>query len=209
MGNKQSGKIDSTAEYYQLLADSTVSGETWQELSDNLKKHAKNEKQIEKEWQKLSEKETEKNVCLDLFSAATLTVNREKNRYVNILPFDSTRVKLQTLEGVEGSDYINANFVNTDNRMYICCQAPVEQTVVDFHRMLWESNCSIVVMLTKFVEDGKIKANQYLPEMDEDPAKFGEFYTQVIKEESMNNGTYIVRKFMLKKVIKWLIGFIS
>ncbi len=37
--------------------------------------------------------------------------NRSKNRYTDVLPYDSTRVKLFPVPGVPGSDYINANFV--------------------------------------------------------------------------------------------------
>ena len=47
--------------------------------------------------------------------AADLPVNRPKNRFANILPFDHTRVKLLSTDDEEGSDYINANWtqVNT------------------------------------------------------------------------------------------------
>lgn len=43
--------------------------------------------------------------------AADLPVNRPKNRFTNILPYDHSRVKLQPTDDEEGSDYINANFV--------------------------------------------------------------------------------------------------
>ncbi|ALC42143.1 csw, partial [Drosophila busckii] len=39
-------------------------------------------------------------------------VNRQKNRYRNILPYDHTRVKLQDVErSVPGAEYINANYI--------------------------------------------------------------------------------------------------
>jgi len=199
MGNKSGKPIDRTAEYYQLLTDSTISGTTWKELSDNWKKHYSDQKIVETEWEKLADKDTEKNVASDLFGAATLSVNREKNRYVNILPFDSTRVKLAPQEGVEGSDYINANHISTEKRKYICGQAPLDHTIEDFHKMLWENNVSIVVMLTKLIEDGKIKASEYLASMDEDPRKYGQFHVEVLSEESVNKGTFIMRKFVLKR----------
>lgn len=44
-------------------------------------------------------------------TAADLPVNRTKNRFTNILPFDHSRVKLLPTDDEEGSDYINCNYV--------------------------------------------------------------------------------------------------
>ena len=44
--------------------------------------------------------------------AANLACNKSKNRMINILPFDSSRVYLRPIRGVEGSDYINASFID-------------------------------------------------------------------------------------------------
>uniref|UniRef100_A0A3B4WYH4 Receptor-type tyrosine-protein phosphatase O-like n=1 Tax=Seriola lalandi dorsalis TaxID=1841481 RepID=A0A3B4WYH4_SERLL len=53
-----------------------------------------------------------KSVGLDLsHDAADLPVNRPKNRYTNILPYDFSRVKLISMHNDEGSDYINANYI--------------------------------------------------------------------------------------------------
>ena len=46
------------------------------------------------------------------FVSANLPVNKFKNRLVNILPYESTRVCLQPLRGEEGSDYINASYID-------------------------------------------------------------------------------------------------
>ena len=46
----------------------------------------------------------------NLMSVASLPVNFSKNRYRDILPYDSTRVRLMSTNPV-GGDYINANFV--------------------------------------------------------------------------------------------------
>ncbi|KAB0396882.1 hypothetical protein E2I00_009797, partial [Balaenoptera physalus] len=43
---------------------------------------------------------------------ANLPCNKFKNRLVNIMPYESTRVCLQPIRGVEGSDYVNASFID-------------------------------------------------------------------------------------------------
>lgn len=159
------------------------------------------------------------------FISANLPCNKFKNRLVNIMPYESTRVCLQPIRGVEGSDYINASFIdgyrwvitcsdadcqsddqytyifirllktawhssktatslryfilinNRNNgcvlmyvhadyissflthrqqKAYIATQGPLAETTEDFWRMLWEHNSTIVVMLTKLREMGRV-----------------------------------------------------
>lgn len=46
------------------------------------------------------------------FVSASLPCNKNKNRLVHILPYECTRVCLQPQRNLEGSDYINANFID-------------------------------------------------------------------------------------------------
>ena len=82
---------------------------------------------------------------------------------MNILPFESSRVCLQPLRGIEGSDYINASFIDgyRYRNAYIATQGPLNETVEDFLRMLWEHNSTIVVMLTKLREMGRVKNESF------------------------------------------------
>ena len=46
------------------------------------------------------------------WDASNLDINKPKNRYANVIAYDHSRVVLQSLDGVPGSDYINANFMD-------------------------------------------------------------------------------------------------
>ncbi|KAL4712464.1 hypothetical protein ACJJTC_007480 [Scirpophaga incertulas] len=84
--------------------------------------------------------------------------NQPKNRYPDIKAYDQTRVRLAALDGVPGSDYINANYVMgyRERKQFICAQGPTETTVNDFWRMIWEHGLELIVMLTNLEEYSKI-----------------------------------------------------
>uniref|UniRef100_A0A4W5Q020 Tyrosine-protein phosphatase non-receptor type 20 n=1 Tax=Hucho hucho TaxID=62062 RepID=A0A4W5Q020_9TELE len=92
------------------------------------------------------------------FISANLPCNKFKNRLVNIMPYETTRVCLQPIRGLEGSDYINASFIDgyRQQKAYIATQGPLAETTEDFWRMMWENNSTIVVMLTKLREMGRV-----------------------------------------------------
>ena len=94
------------------------------------------------------------------FISANLPCNKHKNRLVHILPFESTRVCLTPVRTIEGSDYINASFIDgyRYRAAYIATQGPLLDTTEDFWRMLWEHNSTIVVMLTKLKEMGRVSS---------------------------------------------------
>ncbi|XP_041360358.1 tyrosine-protein phosphatase Lar-like isoform X2 [Gigantopelta aegis] len=127
------------------------------------------------------------------FVSANLPVNKFKNRLVNILPYESTRVCLQPIRGVDGSDYINASFIDgyRYKKAYIATQGPLAETTEDFWRMLWEHNSTIIVMLTKLREMGREKCHQYWP--SERSARYQYFVVDPMTEYNMPQ--YILREF--------------
>ena len=46
------------------------------------------------------------------FNDASLSENKQKNRYLNILPYDQNRLKLVPVAGSRQSDYINASYID-------------------------------------------------------------------------------------------------
>ncbi|XP_052242472.1 tyrosine-protein phosphatase 10D-like [Dreissena polymorpha] len=130
-------------------------------------------------------------------SAAESQQCRPKNRYTNIMPFDHSRVKLRALDDVEGSDFINANFVPgyTSPRAFIATQGPMQMTFDEFWRMVWEQNVDTIVMLTKLVEKGRIKCDQYWPNTN-DPVFYGEVVVSIKSESNLSD--YTLKIFEIK-----------
>ncbi|XP_029561454.1 receptor-type tyrosine-protein phosphatase S isoform X7 [Salmo trutta] len=127
------------------------------------------------------------------FVSANLPCNKFKNRLVNIMPYETTRVCLQPIRGLEGSDYINASYIDgyRQQRGYMATQGPLAETTEDFWRMLWEHNSTIVVMLTKLREMGREKCHQYWPA--ERSARYQYFVVDPMAEYNMPQ--YILREF--------------
>jgi len=65
---------------------------------------------------------------------------------------------------------VNANYVNGQipgsEKAYIASQGPVQAILADFWRMVFEKNASVVLMLTKEVENARLKCDQYWAEVD-------------------------------------------
>ena len=78
--------------------------------------------------------------------------------FLDIHTDDHSRVRLQCNGALEQEDYINANFIDGFHRAraYIAAQGPLPTTFADFWQMVWEQNTHVIVMITNFIEGGKV-----------------------------------------------------
>ncbi|XP_067341584.1 receptor-type tyrosine-protein phosphatase mu-like isoform X7 [Channa argus] len=122
--------------------------------------------------------------------------NRMKNRYGNIIAYDHSRVRLKPQDGESGSDYINANYVDGYHRPnhYIATQGPMQETVYDFWRMVWQENTAAIVMVTNLVEVGRVKCCKYWPD---DTEIYGDMKVTLIETQLLSE--YVIRTFAVEK----------
>uniref|UniRef100_A0A8C2XPT5 protein-tyrosine-phosphatase n=1 Tax=Cyclopterus lumpus TaxID=8103 RepID=A0A8C2XPT5_CYCLU len=140
--------------------------------------------------------------------------NRNKNRYGNIIAYDHTRVRLQLLDGDPHSDYINANYIDVSAHTHIHTHTqigPMQETVRDFWRMVWQENSASIVMVTNLVEVGReashwvptcilmagvlqVKCVRYWPDETE---VYGDLKVTLIETEPL--AEYVIRTFTVQK----------
>ncbi|KAM3873959.1 tyrosine-protein phosphatase non-receptor type 13 [Diretmus argenteus] len=124
--------------------------------------------------------------------------NKKKNRYKNIVPFDTTRVVL----GKDGG-YINANFikmsVKDESFLYIACQGPLPTTLGDFWQMVWEQKSNVIAMMTQEVEGGKVKCQRYWPDTPRTAEMVDDrLQITLVKDQYLDN--FVIRLIEVKDV---------
>ncbi|CAG01714.1 unnamed protein product, partial [Tetraodon nigroviridis] len=135
--------------------------------------------------------------------------NKSKNRYKNILPFDTTRVEIkETDSDLAGSDYINANYIRsvhedgrhvTEGKVFIATQGCLQNTVIDFWKMVYQENTHVIVMTTKEVERGRNKCVRYWPDLH-GTKEFGKVLVRNVDERPAQD--YILRKLEVTRLDK-------
>ncbi|KAJ2339199.1 hypothetical protein GGF43_006697, partial [Coemansia sp. RSA 2618] len=128
--------------------------------------------------------------------------NFDLNRYHNVLPFDFNRVRL---EGKH--DYINASHISlpaeiSSNR-YIATQGPLNHSVSDFWRMVWEQGTTAIVMLANPVEAGQTKCAVYWPTAIGQPLIAGNITVTLGSERALEMcPAVVVRKMVLQNTAR-------
>lgn len=164
---------------HQHNASSSSSSSTLAESIKTIKRGLESDDLI-KAFDKLSRKKDDES-----HEESRSMENIDKNRYQDILPYDSTRVQL--LDGMTG-DYINASFVDMTvprgiRNRYIATQGPLSSTCDDFWQMIWEQNCSLIIMVTPLIEAGRVKCHKYWPD-EKNEVRYGQLLVKNLSEKS-------------------------
>jgi len=138
-------------------------------------------------------------------SFSTLPVNRRRNRYQDVVPFDATRVVLEKPLSIESngelSNYINASLISdlsgqVHSPFYIAAQGPSQETMNLFWEMIWQQNVRVIVMLTNLIEGigfHSSKCSQYWPDLVGNTRRFHDISVQLY--DCQDAPDYLVRKF--------------
>lgn len=102
--------------------------------------------------------------------------HRKENRYSDVIPYESTRVKLRHPTKYTNDGYINASIIKpgTCDVKYIAAQGPLENTVLTFWQCVLEEftvhskKVVNVVMLTEIYEGNREKCYDYVNSMHND-----------------------------------------
>uniref|UniRef100_A0A0K0FXG6 Uncharacterized protein n=1 Tax=Strongyloides venezuelensis TaxID=75913 RepID=A0A0K0FXG6_STRVS len=115
--------------------------------------------------------------------------NMPLNKYKDIVCIDETRVILDP----PGSNYYHANFVTQPGMKhnFICCQAPMNETIADFWRLCIQQNVSIIICLVNLIENGKQKCSQYWPTNEGEKIKIKCFNVQYESTDYCDDAFFI------------------
>ncbi|XP_005348686.1 tyrosine-protein phosphatase non-receptor type 20 isoform X1 [Microtus ochrogaster] len=140
--------------------------------------------------------ELEQMTVPDDFNSGNELLNKDKNRYRDILPYDSTRVPLG-----KNKNYINASYIRIENDeeeyFYIATQGPLPETIEDFWQMVMENNCNVIAMITREIEGGVIKCQRYWPISLKEPLELK--HLSILLENCQITQYFIIQIFQIVK----------
>ncbi|XP_076811203.1 receptor-type tyrosine-protein phosphatase alpha-like isoform X2 [Clavelina lepadiformis] len=120
-------------------------------------------------------------------AAGKLADNEDKNRNKDVIPYEHSKVFVRMRPNEQIPLYVNASSLQAYdvNTNLIASQAPLENTVEDFWRVVIDNYVTCVVMLTPLEKDGKKECYQYWPM--EGSVEFGEIF---IHNDSLDEHAY-------------------
>lgn len=189
------GSSPQLSETYDETEYTSIPVSSWPEHVQEL--HADGDLGFSREYQAIQSTNETSLIC----EHSQKPDNKHKNRYVNIVAYDHTRVILKTFPVAKNkshTDYINANYIDGYNKSkaYIGTQGPLPATFDDYWRMIWEQRVCIIVMITNLVERGRRKCDLYWPKDVNQYETYGIITVKMLQEVVM--ATYTLRTFTIR-----------
>lgn len=192
----QPGSRSSTSSWSEEPVTSNLDVSTGHMILSYMEDHLKCKDRLAREWEALCAYEADP--CAT--TAASLPANVKKNRHPDVLPYDHSRVILNDVSNMNGSDYINASTITDHdprNPAYIASQGPLPHTTADFWQMIWEQGSVVIVMLSRLMENGVAMCHRYWPE---EGSEVYHTYEVHLVSEHIWCDDYLVRSFYLKNL---------
>uniref|UniRef100_A0A3Q4HSI2 Receptor-type tyrosine-protein phosphatase alpha n=1 Tax=Neolamprologus brichardi TaxID=32507 RepID=A0A3Q4HSI2_NEOBR len=150
---------------------------------------------LEAEFKKL----TSIKIQNDKMRTGNLPVNMKKNRVLQIIPCESSYFSCAVWVFIwrlyELVMHKNSVFIKgyRQKDAYMASQGPLQHTIEDFWRMIWEWRSCSIVMLTELEERGQEKCAQYWP--SDSAVTHGDITIELKREEE--NESYTVRDLLV------------
>ena len=132
---------------------------------------------------------------MQALSVATNAENQSKNGSDSVIPYDRNRVILTPDGARPHSTYINASFIEGyfNDESFIITQDPLQETALDFWRMVVEHNVSTMVRLSDAEDTWQYWPSDEMSASGERTMSFGYMTVTLITRES--RVSYVKREF--------------
>lgn len=150
---------------------------------------------LEKEWKELADEQDRQS--RKLFMAVGLSESM-RNRCPDMIPYDKWRVVLTGLK----NDYINASLIENlpaPAPNVIATQGPLPQTVQDFWTMVFQQDCEVIAMLSKYEDQDQSETMRYWPKDRQDSLTFGDYQVSL---HLMNTHKHWVERRLIVTALK-------
>uniref|UniRef100_A0A7N9B1T4 protein-tyrosine-phosphatase n=1 Tax=Mastacembelus armatus TaxID=205130 RepID=A0A7N9B1T4_9TELE len=123
--------------------------------------------------------------------------NKSKNRYKNILPFTLSKCFIQCIIFCAVQSIHEEGRHVEEGKVFIATQGCLQNTVIDFWKMVYQENTHVIVMTTKEMERGRNKCVCYWPDLHA-TKEFGKVLVRNIDERPAQD--YILRKLEVTRL---------
>eukprot|EP01117_Protostelium_nocturnum_P017999 TRINITY_DN7420_c0_g1_i3.p1 TRINITY_DN7420_c0_g1~~TRINITY_DN7420_c0_g1_i3.p1 ORF type:complete len:848 (-),score=229.01 TRINITY_DN7420_c0_g1_i3:120-2663(-) len=188
-----------------MMNRATFRDSSWDVLDRKLGLHIESQDKLKEEWDTILFLQRDReNSWEKTFSTDNCNRDKDKNRNTDILPYERSRVAIRR-EGERKEAYINASMVKSSSNPsmgFIATQSPLNTTVGEFLRMIFQQSAGIIVDLSHPDDVEAGRAMSYLPNFnsessDERSKVFAGIKIEILSETKHEG--YTISQLLLTK----------